>query len=187
MGHGFTKWKWLAFTLPISELRLGAAASAKTMSVLSVGGKGTTCLIRSDKVLRSNTPMTEKVVSSLGAGLAAAFPFLPIHELRQHSHLCLQWSLQHSFGSTVSGKIICSCSQQAEINWFKLCMPKPCFVFWVFLIYFATFPVDLPQVAWFDLLVPSSRHVNSCGITNGVDGYFCMELTALEGSEFPAF
>lgn len=94
-------------------------------------------------------------------------------------YLCLQWrSPWHSFAWTISGKIICFRSQQAEINWFELCMAKPCFVFWVFLIYFAAFPVDLPQVAWFDFLALSSRNVNSCGITNGVDGYFCMELTA---------
>lgn len=78
MGHDSTKQKQWEFTLSISELRSGAAASTKTMSVLSVGGKGTTCLIRSDKVLRNNIPMTEKVVSPLGAGMAAAFIFLPM-------------------------------------------------------------------------------------------------------------
>lgn len=32
--------------------------------------------------------MTEKVVNPLGAGMAAAFTFLPIHEFRQHTVTC---------------------------------------------------------------------------------------------------
>lgn len=56
----------------------------KPHQLLSVGGKGTACLIRLDKMLRSKTP-TEKAVNPLGAGMAAAFIFLPIHELILHT------------------------------------------------------------------------------------------------------
>lgn len=35
--------------------------------------------------------MTEKVVNPLGAGMVAAFTFLAIHELRQHTVTCA-WS-----------------------------------------------------------------------------------------------
>jgi len=46
-----------------------------------------------------------------------------------------------------SVRLIYSYSQQAKINSVKLHMAKPHFVFWVFLIYFAAFTIDVHQVA----------------------------------------
>lgn len=55
--------------------------------------------------------------------------------------------------------LIYSCSQQAKINPVKLCMAEPRLVFWVFLIYFAAFTTDVPQVARFNLLVMCTKHM----------------------------
>lgn len=52
-----------------------------------------------------------------------------------------------------SVRLIYSCSEECKIHPIKRCMAELHFAFWVFLIYFAAFPIDMPQLAWFNLLV----------------------------------